>query len=162
MANNKGMAYLLVGGSHHWGKSKTLNALTGGVLRYEIDIISKKDGKNYPFFIRHMSNTDKTKQPDSFMDFIKTTTHPNIITAFSVHDPSAQTALQILSAKYRLRCFVLQHRWGHPAQTVTAQEQALLARYAVPGGIYVYAPQNSAATHRAAVFHAYMDAETPF
>jgi hypothetical protein len=67
-----------------------------------------------------------------------------------------------LSAKYRLRCFVLQHRWGNPAQTVTAQEQALLEKYAVPGGVFVYAPQNADATQRAAAFNAYMEAETPF
>jgi hypothetical protein len=71
--NNKGMAYLLVGRHHNWGKSQTLKALTGGSThKHWIDIISKKDGKTYPFFIRRMSNTDK---PESFMDFIKAVTH---------------------------------------------------------------------------------------
>jgi pimeloyl-ACP methyl ester carboxylesterase len=160
MASGKGMAYLLTGQSKDWGKSSTLRALTGGNYRaHWIDIVSKKDGNAYKFFIRRTSNTDN---PESFMNFIASTAHKNIIIAFSIGGPLAQNLLQTLSSRYRLRCFVLRHCWGNPAQAVTAAEMALLARFAVPGGVYDYSLQNSPDTARAAAFRAYMEAETPF
>jgi hypothetical protein len=156
-ANGKGMAYLLTEQGRNWGKSSTLRALTGGNHHvYWIDIVSKKDGSAYEFFIRRMSNTD---DPESFMNFITAAAHENIIIAFFIGDPSAQNLLQTLSARYNLRCFVLRHCWGNPAQAVTAAE---IARFAVTGGVYDYSLQNSPDTARAAAFRAYMEAETPF
>jgi hypothetical protein len=159
-ANGKGMAYLLTGQGRNWGKSSTLKALTGGNHQTRwIDIVSKKDGNAYQFFIKRSSNSDN---PESFMDFITSTAHKNIIIAFSIGEPLAQSLLQTLSARYSLRCFVLRHRWGNSAQAVTAAEMALLTRFAVPGGVYDYNLQNSPDTARAAAFRAYMEAETPF
>jgi hypothetical protein len=156
-ANRKGMAYLLTGQSKDWGKSSTLMALTGGKHQTHC-IVSKKDGSPYEFFIKRPSNTDN---PEGLIDFIAAA-HKNIILAFSIGEPLAQNLLQALSAGYNLRCFVLRHRWGNPAQAVTAAEMALLARFAVTGGVYDYNLQNSPNTARAAAFRAYMEAETPF
>ena len=160
MANGKGMAYLLVRKDRQWGKSQTLTALTGGNNHQAwIDIVSKKDGNTYPFFIRRMSNTD---DPESFMEFISAAAHADIIIAFSTGGPNAPALLQKLSAKYRLRCFALRHRWGSPAQALTVADYTLLSQFAVPGGVYDYTPQNNPDTTRAAAFLAYMEAETPF
>jgi hypothetical protein len=69
MAAGKGMAYLLVEKDKNWGKSRTLRALTGGSIRTRwIDIISKKDGSAYKFFIKRTSNTDA---PEDFEKFIR-------------------------------------------------------------------------------------------
>jgi hypothetical protein len=106
-----------------------------------------------------MSNTD---DPESFIEFICKTPEERIIIAFSVADPMAQSLLQTLAAKYHLRCFVLHHRWSNPADVVSTAEMALLAGFAVPGGVYDYTPPQNPAAVRAADFLAYMQAETPF
>ncbi|MDR3130374.1 MAG: hypothetical protein LBU18_02380 [Treponema sp.] len=108
MENKKGMAYLLVGKGKHWGKSRTLRALTDGDFRMAcINIVSKKDGNAYEFYIRRTSNTDI---PERFEQFIRDADYENIIIAFSIGDPDAQKMLSLLSSHYRLRCFVLRHR----------------------------------------------------
>ena len=164
MAQTKGMAYLLVG-RNDWGKSHTIMALTGGSpsTRF-IDITSKKDGKAYTFFLRRTSNNDWPQKFEQFIKDLNPAEQPNLIIAFSAHTRTrnAEELLQILSAKYRLRCFVLRHRWNNPERTITNNEMALLAKYAEQDGVHDYSAQNSADTERAAAFNAYMETHTPF
>ncbi|GAB6392465.1 MAG: hypothetical protein MdMp014T_1838 [Treponematales bacterium] len=157
----KGMAFLLVGGVGSWGKSRTLRALTGGnIHQSRIDITSKKDGKTYRFFIRRMSNTD---DPEGYMKFIKKAVHQNIIITFSADEGHADAALQELSKNYNLRCFVLDHCFNNPQQTISTDGVNLLGKYA-GAGIHHYTATGAGAadTVRAAKFRSYMEAETPF
>jgi hypothetical protein len=169
IGNVKGMAYLLVGQGRDWGKSKTLNGLPGvGSHTHKFDIMSKKDGKTYPFYIRHMSNTDNSESYIHFLDVVIHTnvitkaTYRNIIATFSVGDQLAEDYLKILSQNYNLRCFVLRYSVDNPPRVITQAEITLLQKYAVQGGVHDYNLQNSPPAQRAAAFLSYMETETPF
>ena len=101
---NKSRSILVVG-HKSWGKSKTLQALTGG--KHSVIIGGRR------FFVRVMSNDDR---PEEYIDFIKRLNgEPFIILAFCPtfqDDGDAPTVLQALHNKgYELSFFVLKDRF---------------------------------------------------
>lgn len=96
---------ILVVGHKHWGKSKTLKALTNDKHSVVID--------GQTFFVRRMSNDDK---PEEYREFIESLNgEPLIILAFCptfAPGGDAPKVVEILLRKgYELSFFVLEERY---------------------------------------------------
>ena len=108
-------------GHAHWGKSKTLRALTNDNFRLRRTTIGGVE-----FFIRRMSNDDQPKGYEEFMKSLNPEQRKHLIAALcpQFDDPAAATnsILTTLRAKgYQLFFWVIEHQYG-TSEVVTAKE----------------------------------------
>jgi hypothetical protein len=146
----KGKAFLLVGHAH-WGKSKTLTALTDGNWNVRYITI-----KGVEFKIKRSSNSDNL---EPCLEFVKNVTYPNLIIAFSSDGPEERQILEILKRKYDLYFFVLQHKYNNPDSEISEAENKLLEAYS--NSIESYTPKHEPAEKRATAFRAYIKSKLP-
>jgi hypothetical protein len=132
---------VFVVGHAHWGKSRTLRALTDGLHRY-VSIGTVK------FFIRRMSNDDRPDEFYDFVDAIDASERPDLILAFcpTIQEQQTRTCLETLRKKgYRLYFWVLRNQYGSKA-VIGPNEITTLARY---GQVYVSGQGHAVDTTRA-------------
>jgi hypothetical protein len=124
----RGKAFAVVG-HKHWGKSKTLAALTDGDTHQKISVIKSKE-----FFVRRMSNDDR---PSSFYDRLNDLTPdlwPHVILTlcptFSDKNRRAQLirALQNFQKKYRI-FFFLRTDYYKQTRRISDEEIDALSRF---------------------------------
>lgn len=112
-------------GHTQWGKSSTLRALTNDDFYQRRATIGGLE-----FFIRRMSNDDKTLEYIEFMKSIDPTTKPNLIAALcpQFEDPDAKTELILTTLHkkgYQLFFWVIEHQYGTDAVVSTKEIQSL-------------------------------------
>lgn len=143
-------AVILVGHAN-WGKSKTLKALTKGVIQYRYyDLAGRK------FYIRRMSNDDR---PDMFTKFInrlpKISDQDLLLTLcpdFTYKKACTEHALKRLLATHGLYFFVLKHSYTSK-RSVSDDEIRELRRY---GAVQVFDRRNCPADARALALEEYV------
>lgn len=139
-----------VTGHAHWGKSKTLQALTGGRQRSAMF-------NGVLFRVRRMSNDDRPEEFLTLINGLSGNNTPNLLAAycptFSDPDAHAKEILNIMRRmNYRMYFFVLVHQFEGQGQ-VTSAEQALLRRY---GTVELFTQQRAEAPRRAASLHTFL------
>ncbi len=117
---HKGKIAFVVGHAH-WGKSKTLRALTNDNFRLRKTTIGGVE-----FFIRRMSNDDQPRGYEEFMKSLDPELRQHLIAALcpQFDDPAAATnsILTTLRAKgYQLFFWVIEHQYG-TSEVVAAKE----------------------------------------
>ena len=119
-------------GHAHWGKSRTLRALTEG-NRYQRYIrLSEVE-----FFIRRMSNDDRPKKYYKFIRDLQPSSISNLIASFcpEFSDPRVRECLENLRSKnYALFFWVLRQKYTN-GRFVTPEEITTLREY---GMVEVY------------------------
>jgi hypothetical protein len=149
--NTAARAFLVVG-HRHWGKSRTLRAVTNGKSGGWI----KLNGKW--FFVRLMSNDDIPKSnPDSYREFVTRLDpgqKPLILLAYCP-ETSPYPIIRALAAKYELFMWVLRHDY-HRTRTISADEINALTRF----GTVECHEKVSEATVRAADFQRFITSNT--
>src|SRR5580700_698846 len=100
--NIKGRAFLVVG-HKHWGKSRTIRALTNEYYGWV-----KLEGKW--FFVRLMSNDDKPEGYGKFIKHLDPAEKPLVIIAYCPEDESPEF-LSMLAKKYDVFLWVLRHNY---------------------------------------------------
>lgn len=116
----KGKIAFIVGHAH-WGKSKTLCALTNGNFHLRKTTIGGVE-----FFIRRMSNDDQPKGYVEFMESLDPALRPYLIAALcpQFDDSSAATdyiLMTLLAKGYQLFFWVIEHQYG-TSEIVAANE----------------------------------------
>ena len=150
MTDKKAPLAVLLVGHAHWGKSRTLRALTDGSLQRS-GTFGDRD-----FFIRRMSNDDHTDDFNNLVGSLSADDTPALILAFCPDfqdaDKESEWCLQTLAKNYRLSFFVLRHAFGDD-RTITEAEIATMSRY---GSVEIFEPKGADAETRAQVFRAHI------
>ena len=122
-------AFVLIG-HRHWGKSRTLRALTGGRLTRRDRIAGRT------FRIRRTSNDDLPSEFEDFVCSLQPATDPFVIVPmcpnFGGVQPAAESSLQELVGKYQVFVWVLRQAYGGGRQ-INQQEIAELTRFGTVG-----------------------------
>jgi hypothetical protein len=145
----RGKAFAVVG-HKHWGKSKTLKALTDGDVYQRKYTIKAKQ-----FLVRRMSNDDR---PQSFYDLLKNLSpdrSPYVIMALcpTLTDKRQRALLirllQSFRTRYQLFFFVLRTDYYKRTRRITDDEIDLLTRF---GTVKVFLDPKANPTRRAEAF----------
>lgn len=117
---HKGKIAFVVGHAH-WGKSKTLRALTNDDCRLKKTTIGGVE-----FFIRRMSNDDRSDSYKKFMTSLDPALRPYLIAALcpQFDNPVAATnsiLTNLLAKGYQLFFWVIEHQYG-TSEVVAAKE----------------------------------------
>jgi len=140
-------------GHEHWGKSRTLRALTNGDSYQRKITIGGVE-----FYVRRTSNDDFPERYVEFMNSRDPNTMPNLIASLcpkfeklNNYDNTLKIADAVLRALrgkgYQLFFWVIEHRWGNPASVVTENEISELYRY---GPVQVFSEIDAKDSVRAA------------
>ncbi len=122
-------AFVLIG-HRHWGKSRTLRALTGGRLTRRDTIAGRT------FRIRRTSNDDLPSEFEHFVRSLQPATDPFVIVPmcpnFGGVQADAESLLRELTSKYQVFIWVLQQAYGG-GREINRQEIAELTRFGTVG-----------------------------
>lgn len=138
-------------GHENFGKSKTLKALTSGVVQYRYWKLG-----DIQYQIRRMSNDDLTDQWKEYIDSFIASKGSDLIIAmcpdFRTREKATKSYLTKLSKNYRLRFFVLKYAYGR-SEMVKDEEIEQLREF---GEVKLYEKKNTEASTRAKEFKAFV------
>jgi hypothetical protein len=146
-------------GHSHWGKSRTLRALTDGNPHQRRITINGVE-----FYVRHMSNDDDPQGYVHFMNGLDPNATRNLIAPLcpkfrrlkNFNNPLkvADPMLQGLQGKgYQLFFWVIKHKWGNPALLVAQDEISELQGH---GSVQVFTQADAEDSLRATQFRAFV------
>jgi hypothetical protein len=149
----------LVVGHEHWGKSRTLRALTDSNSHQRRITINGVE-----FYVRHMSNDDDPEGYIRFMNGLDPNVTRNLIAPlcpkfkklenYNSATKVADGVLQNLHGNgYRLFFWVIEHKWADPAIVVTSQEISELRRH---GTVELFTVVKAEASVRATAFRTFV------
>lgn len=127
---------VMVVGHKHWGKSKTLRALTGNLAR---SIVA--DGTRYE--VRRMSNDDDLEGLENFFEKLDPAISPRVIAAFCPNfGPinSVNALLLRIGKKYHIEFWVQLHAYDG-ARQVSSEELGSLRKF---GRVQIYTGKGEA------------------
>ena len=143
---DKSRVFLVVGHSN-WGKSRTLRALTNGVLTKGLHPWITIDERQ--FFVRMMSNDDvPSSNPTSYPTLIHNLTPeqiPFVIMAYCPEKDSSSPLITALAKKYEIFAWVLEHKYDCK-ESIKESEIKALRKF---GMVECYTPKHTEAEARA-------------